>query len=113
MVYTLIDYGNDAIKCSKLTAKFLTFYGAISMVCESADHEKIWSMRCFVFVFLQQHEKIISGIAFIFRCEIVKTKRALRCGKSHHLHGLYSHLLIKHSPEPISARVLRNFKNVI
>ena len=58
MVYTLIDHGNDVIKCSKLkwnhepqasgfTAKFWTFYGVISMVYKSLDHGKLWSI-CFL-----------------------------------------------------------------
>ena len=52
MVCTLLDHGNDAIKCSKLGSEitllrlvvpleFCTFYGVISMVYESADHEKV------------------------------------------------------------------------
>ena len=55
MVCTLIDHRNDAIKCSKLkwdhkprasfTAEFRTFYGVISTVYKSTDHEKIWSIR--------------------------------------------------------------------
>ena len=87
---TLIDHRNDAIKCSKLshfTAKFLTFYGVISMVWKSADHEKVWLIR-----FLTITRKVFSGISFTFRCEIVNTKSAhvLRC-ISRHFHGLYSH----------------------
>ena len=55
MVYTLIDHGNDVIKCSKLkwnhepqasgfTAKFWTFCGVICMVytCKSVHHGKLW-----------------------------------------------------------------------
>ena len=56
MVCILIDHRNVTIKCPKLkwnheaqasgfTAKFLTFYGVISMVYKSADHEKVWSIR--------------------------------------------------------------------
>ena len=58
MVYTLIDHGNDVIKCSKLkwnhepqasgfTAKFWTFHDVISMVYKSLDHGKLWSI-CFL-----------------------------------------------------------------
>ena len=98
MVCNLIDDRNDAIKCSKskwnyetqasgFTAKFWTFYGFISMVYKSADHGNVWSIRFFTIT-----RTIFSGISFILRCEIVKTKsaRALRC-ESRHFHGLYSH----------------------
>ena len=55
MVYTFVDHRNDIIKCSKLkwnhepqasgfAAKFWTFYGVISMVYESVDHGKLWSI---------------------------------------------------------------------
>ena len=74
MVCSLIDH----IKSSKLkrnhdpraagfTAKFATFYGIISMVYKSVDHETISSIR-----FL----KFKNGIDFIFRFEIDKTKCA-------------------------------------
>ena len=52
MVCTLIDHRNDAIKCSKHGSEIIglrlvvplevgTFYGVISMVYKSADHEKV------------------------------------------------------------------------
>ena len=55
MVYTLIDHGNDNIKCSKLCSEtsrlrlmvpleFWTFYDDISMVYKSADRGKLWSI---------------------------------------------------------------------
>ena len=55
MVYTLIDYRNDTIKCSKLCIEttrqrfvvpleFWTFYDAISLVYKSVDHGKLWSI---------------------------------------------------------------------
>ena len=51
MVCNLIDHRHDIIKCSKLkwnhelqvsgfTAMFWTFYGVISLVYKSIDHEK-------------------------------------------------------------------------
>lgn len=47
-------------------------------------------------------QKIISGISFIFRYEIVKTKRThALLFKSRHFHSLYSH---RPQPKPISAR---------
>ena len=58
MVHTLIDLKDDVIKCLKLkwnheqqascfTEKFQKFYGVISVVYESVDHGKLWSI-CFL-----------------------------------------------------------------
>ena len=56
MVHTLIDYRNDAIKCSKFCSKttrlqlvdplkFLNIlYDIISMVYQSVDRGKFWSI---------------------------------------------------------------------
>ena len=64
--------------CQVLNIWWRHFYGPY----KSVDKAKVWSIR-----FLQN----FSGIYFIFRHEIVKTKSApaLRC-KSRHFHGLYN-----------------------
>ena len=85
MVYTVMNYRNDAIKCSKLkwnhelqasdfTAKFWTFYGIIFMVYKSAYHEKVWSIR-----FLQQQEKFLAEFALFSVAKLSKLKARARC----------------------------------
>ena len=46
MAYTLIDHGNDAVKCPKFAVKFefWTFYYVIYMAYKSVDHEKMSSI---------------------------------------------------------------------
>ena len=86
---------NDAIKCSKLqwnhapqasgfTAKF---YGVISMVYKSADHEKVWSIR-FFFTITRKH---CSGISFISLRNCQNWRRARVALQIALFHGLNSH----------------------
>ena len=83
MVYTLIDYRNDVIKCSKLkwwnqepqasgfTAKFWTIYGVISMVYKSVDHGKLsvvnlFLTTTFIFCFPRRFFFVVFRIFFVF-----------------------------------------------
>ena len=60
------------------------------MVYKSADHGKIWSILFFFFFFTIIRKKI-SEIGFIFRCEIIKTKRmGALCSKSRRFHGVFT-----------------------
>ena len=55
----------------------INFYGIISMVYKSVDHEKLWSI-----CFLQWH---------LLFYEKPKTKQPALCDMLYHVHGLYSH----------------------
>ena len=63
---------NHEPQASGFTAKLWTFYGVISMVYESVDHGKLWSI-CFLQYYL-----------FLVSCEV--SRKMLR-----HFHGPYSH----------------------
>ena len=56
------------------TAKSLTFYGVISMICESADHEEKKIVR---FVFYNNMKTLQAEFYFIFRCQS-ESESALR-----------------------------------
>ena len=97
MVCTLIDHRNDAIKCSNSSGTMSRRRVVSLPRFEHFMASFLWSKRVQTmkksgrFVFYNDPNFFLSGICFIFRCEIVKTKsaRALRC-KSRHFHGLYS-----------------------